>query len=177
MTENIEDADSTIESIQLILSDVDGVLTDGTIEYNANGIETKRFNVQDGLGIKLWLKAGFQFGIVTGRTSDIVSLRAKELGISIIYQGVTNKQSVLEEIAGKLNLTLEQICFIGDDLPDLAPICNVAFGATVPAAPAELLDAADYITSQHGGNGAVRELIETILRQKGLWDDIVNSYV
>ena len=164
------------QPIRLILSDVDGILTDGGVEFNNQGIETKRFHVRDGLGIKLWQKAGHRFGLVTGRTSQIVKVRATELGIDIVRQGVHQKLAAVEEIAKSLEIELESICFIGDDFPDLPSIRAVGLSATVPEAPQEILDAADFITTRPGGCGAVRELIETILKKQRRWDAVIQEW-
>ena len=165
------------QPIQLILSDVDGILTDGGVEFNNQGIETKRFNIRDGLGIKLWQKAGYHFGLITSRTSQIVKIRATELGIDLVRQGVAQKLPTLEEIARSMELDYEQICYIGDDFPDLPCIKVVGLGATVPEASSEILDAADYITKHAGGHGAIRDLIETILKAQRRWDGVIQQYV
>lgn len=164
------------QPIQLILSDVDGVLTDGSVEFNSQGIETKRFHARDGLGIKLWQKAGYHFGMITARTSQIVKIRATELGIDLVRQGVVHKLDAVEEIAKSLEIGLEQICFIGDDFPDLIPIRAVGLGATVPEASQEIREAADYVTNCPGGKGAVRELIETILKHQRRWDGVIEQF-
>jgi YrbI family 3-deoxy-D-manno-octulosonate 8-phosphate phosphatase len=164
------------QKIQLILSDVDGVLTNGSIIYNNNGVELKKFDVRDGLGIKLWQQSGAQFGIVTSRSSQIVRMRAAELDISLIRQSVSQKQNVVEEILQTLKLSWENICFIGDDLPDILPIKHVALGVAVADAATEVRDAADYVTKNLGGCGAVRETIELILKLQRRWECIVQKY-
>lgn len=161
------------QAIRLILSDVDGVLTDGGIIYDGNGLEHKRFHVRDGYGIRLWQKSGGEFGIVTGRNCRVVDIRAAELKIKIVHQGVSDKLKIVKEIAASLGIGLEHICFIGDDFPDLAVIRNVGIGVAVPEAPVEVLNAADIITHTSGGHGAVRELIETILKNQNRWNDLV----
>ena len=165
------------QPIQLILSDVDGILTDGGVEFNNQGIETKRFNIRDGLGIKLWQKAGYHFGLITSRTSQIVKIRATELGIDLVRQGVAQKLPTLEEIARSMELDYEQICYIGDDFPDLPCIKAVGLGVTVPEASSEILDAADYITKHAGGHGAIRDLVETILKAQRRWDGVIQQYM
>ena len=165
------------QPIQLILSDVDGILTDGGVEFNNQGIETKRFNIRDGLGIKLWQQVGYHFGLITSRTSQIVKIRATELGIDLVRQGITRKLSTLDEIARSLELDYEQICYIGDDFPDLPCIKAVGFGVTVPEASEEILAAADYVTQSPGGRGAVRDLIETILKAQRRWDGVIQQYM
>src|SRR5262245_30054348 len=126
------------EPIELILSDVDGVLTDGSIVFNNEGIEIKRFHIRDGLGIKLWQNAGGRFGIVTGRNSHIVNLRAAELGIQIVRQGTDQKLAAARDIAAQLKLDREQVCYIGDDLPDLPAIRFVGLGVSVADGCAEV---------------------------------------
>jgi YrbI family 3-deoxy-D-manno-octulosonate 8-phosphate phosphatase len=163
--------------IELILSDVDGVLTDGGVWYDNQGVESKQFHIRDGLGIKLWQRAGFRFGILTARTSHIVKLRAAELGIEIVRQGFEMKLPVAQELIRELGLTPPQVCFIGDDLADLPVIRHVGLGVAVADAAAEVRAAAGYITKTPGGRGAVRELVETILKAKSRWDDVIQRYV
>lgn len=162
--------------IQLILSDVDGVLTSGGIVFDNQGVELKQFHIRDGLGIRLWQRAGCKFGLITGRSSQIVKLRAAELGIEIVRQGFEQKWPAAQEIVQSLGLTLEQVCYIGDDLPDLPVIRQVGLGVAVADAAAELRAAAHLVTVKPGGHGAVRELIETILKAQGRWEDLVEKY-
>ena len=164
------------EKIKLILSDVDGVLTDGGISFDNNGVESKQFHIKDGLGIKMWQRAGFRFGILTARTSHIVKVRTAELGIDIVRQGFESKLPTAETLAQSMNLSLEEVCYIGDDLTDLPVIRAVGLGVAVADAVSELLSAADLVTQKAGGKGAVRELIEQILRSTGRWDDLVQQY-
>ena len=165
------------EPIRLILSDVDGVLTDGGIILDNQGIETKKFHIRDGFGIKFWLRAGNHFGLVTGRSSHIVQLRANELGIELVRQGIQDKLPVVNEILAALQLEPHQACFIGDDLPDLPPVRTLGLGVAVADAAQELRQAADYVTTARGGCGAVRETIEFILKQQRRWSDLVQKYV
>ena len=173
----MSDIEKRCEAIRLILSDVDGVLTDGVVSYNNQGIESKRFHIRDGLGIKLWQKAGYEFGIVTGRSSQIVRLRASELDISIVRQSVSRKWDAVQEIIGPLGLDADQVCYIGDDLPDLPVITRVGLGVTVAGAPAELIENAHHVTEHQGGDGAVREIIEMILKQQRRWNSIIQHYL
>ncbi len=165
-----------LQGIELILSDVDGVLTDGSLTFDNEGIETKTFNVRDGMGIALWQKAGFRFGILTARTSHIVQVRAAELSIDIVRQGFKDKLPAAVEIAQSLNLNLDQLCYIGDDLTDLPVLNAVGLSVAVADAVEEVRKAAHYTTRTTGGKGAVRELIETILKSKNRWEDIVSKY-
>jgi len=163
--------------VELILSDVDGVLTDGGIWYDNQGIELKAFHIRDGLAIRLWQRAGFRFGVLTARSSHIVKLRASELGIDIVRQGFEDKLPVAEEVISECRLTPQQVCYIGDDLTDLPVIRRVGLGAAVADAAVEVRAAAAYTTQLPGGRGAVRELIETILKAKSRWDDAIQRYL
>lgn len=158
-------------SIRLILSDVDGVLTDGSIILDNQGIESKVFFVRDGSAIKLWQKAGFSFGILTSRNSQIVKLRAAELGIEIVRQGFAEKLLAAREIFSQLRITTDEVCYIGDDLPDLPVLYEVGLPVAVADAVAEVQQAAKWVMQASGGRGAVRELVERLLRAKGLWED------
>ena len=163
-------------TIELILSDVDGVLTDGGIIFDNLGIETKRFQTRDGLGIKLWRRSGGRFGLLTGRNSHIVKLRASELQVDVLRQGFEEKLSASKGLLSELQLDARQVCYIGDDLPDLSVIRHVGLGVAVADAAPEVREAAHYVTERAGGQGAVRETIEMILKAKGLWTSIVESY-
>ncbi len=162
--------------IELILSDVDGVLTDGGIVFDNQGIETKRFHIRDGMGIKLWQRAGYRFGLVTGRSSHIVKIRAAELGIDLVRQAAEEKLPATTEIARELGLSLERVCYIGDDLPDLPAMNAVGLSIAVADAAGELRAAAHYTTSVPGGHGAVREAIEMILKHQNRWQDLMQRY-
>jgi YrbI family 3-deoxy-D-manno-octulosonate 8-phosphate phosphatase len=159
--------------VQLILSDVDGVLTDGGIEWNNQGIETKRFHVRDGMGIRLWHKAGYRFGLITLRSSHVVKVRAAELGIEILRQGTEDKLSAMKDILKELRLAASQVCYVGDDLPDLALVRAAGLGVAVADACAELRQAAHYVTTLPGGAGAIRETIELILKAQSRWEDLI----
>jgi 3-deoxy-D-manno-octulosonate 8-phosphate phosphatase (KDO 8-P phosphatase) len=171
------DLEEKCKQIELMLSDVDGVLTDGRIVFDSQGIETKRFHVHDGLGIKLWQKAGHSFGLVSQRSSQVVKLRAGELGVSIVRQGTKDKMATLNEIVTELNLTPDQVCYIGDDLPDLPVIRAVGLGVTVADGARELRQAADTVTKSNGGEGAVRETIEMILQAQRCWNNLIQVYL
>jgi YrbI family 3-deoxy-D-manno-octulosonate 8-phosphate phosphatase len=165
-----------IQRIELILSDVDGVLTDGGILFDNQGIEIKKFHIRDGLGIKLWQRGGYQFGILTARTSHIVKLRAAELGVSVLRQGFEDKWPATLDVLRELKLSPEQACFIGDDLTDLPVIRQVGLGVAVADAAAEVKAAAHHVTTLAGGQGAVRELIELLLKAKQRWDELIRKY-
>jgi YrbI family 3-deoxy-D-manno-octulosonate 8-phosphate phosphatase len=166
-----------IQKIELILSDVDGVLTDGGLMFDNQGIEIKKFHIRDGLGIKLWQKAGHKFGLLTARSSHIVKSRATELGITLVRQGFEDKWPAAQDVMRELKLSPEQVCFIGDDLTDLPVIRQVGLGVAVADAAAEVRSAAHHVTTLPGGQGAVRELIETLLKSKQRWDDLIRKYV
>ena len=168
--------DQRMQSIELILSDVDGVMTDGLITYDNLGIETKSFHVRDGLGIKLWQRAGHHFGILTARTSHIVKLRASELGVELVRQGVDQKLPVAIQIIESLDLQPEQVCYIGDDLADLEVLNYVGLPASVSDGAAEVRAAAKLVTKSAGGRGAIRELVETILESQKRWANVLVDY-
>jgi 3-deoxy-D-manno-octulosonate 8-phosphate phosphatase (KDO 8-P phosphatase) len=168
--------ETRLQRVEIILSDVDGVLTDGGLYYDPHGSETKKFHVRDGLGIKLWQRAGFKFGLVTARTSNIVRMRANELGLDLVRQGHENKLPIVEQILAELGYLPEQLCFIGDDLTDLACLQYAGVGATVCDAANELRDEADLVTTLPGGRGAVRELVETLLKSQQRWQELVQRY-
>jgi YrbI family 3-deoxy-D-manno-octulosonate 8-phosphate phosphatase len=171
------DIERRCQAIELILADVDGVLTDGGIVLDNQGIETKRFHVRDGMGIRLWQKAGYRFGLITVRSSHIVKMRVAELGIEIIRQGADDKLATTREILSELGLEPRQACYIGDDLPDLPVVATVGLGVAVADACAELRRAAQFVTTRAGGAGAVRETIEMILQAQRRWDDMIQSYL
>lgn len=164
------------QTVELILADVDGVMTDGSIIFDNEGIEIKRFHIRDGMGIKLWQRAGGRFGLVTGRSSHIVNVRAGELGIELVRQGTERKLAAAREILAELGLKPEQLCYIGDDLPDLAAVEFAGLGVAVADACGEVRDAADYVTTHAGGQGAVRETIEMVLKAQQRWDDLIQKY-
>jgi 3-deoxy-D-manno-octulosonate 8-phosphate phosphatase (KDO 8-P phosphatase) len=168
--------DQRCRQIRLILSDVDGVLTDGGIVLDNQGVEIKRFHVRDGMGIRLWQKAGCRFGLITHRSSNIVKMRVAELGIEIIRQGIDNKLTAMREVLGELRVAPTQVCYIGDDLPDLSAVRAAGFGVAVADACEELRQTAHYVTTLPGGAGAVRETIELILKAQGRWEDLIQSY-
>jgi len=148
---------------------VDGVLTDGTIIYSDSGEEIKAFNVKDGLGIRLLLEAGIPVCLITGRSSKALRHRCKNLGISFVYDGISNKKSVLDRICADTGSLPEAIAFIGDDLPDLSMKGSVGLFIAVADAHEALRETADWVTTARGGRGAVREICEAILKAKGLW--------
>ncbi|RMF18030.1 MAG: HAD family hydrolase [Gammaproteobacteria bacterium] len=167
---------STLMKIQLVALDVDGVLTDGRVTYTSAGEELKSFNIKDGLGLKLLRDAGIELAIITGRVSPMVERRARELGIAHLIQGREDKIVALQALCNDLNVNREQVAYMGDDLPDLAAIEWAALGAA-PADGHPLVRAhADWVASRNGGQGAVRELAEHILRAQGRLADTLAAY-
>lgn len=150
-------------NLKLLLLDVDGVLTDGMLYISSNGEESKAFNTQDGHGIRMLMAQGVQVGIITGRESAAVSIRAEDLGISILYQGQPNKVEALDKIIESEALSNNEIAYAGDDLPDLAIMQTVGLSFAVANAHPQLAIAADCQTELSGGKGAVREICDYIL--------------
>ena len=169
--------DERCRQVEMILSDVDGVLTDGGVVFDNQGIETKKFHIRDGLGIKLWMRAGYQFGIITARTSHIVKLRASELGIDLVRQGFEEKLAIAREVIADQGLEPSQVCYIGDDLTDIPVINSVGLGIAVADAAPEVRAAAVHSTKTAGGCGAVREVAEMLLKAKNRWADVIQRYV
>ena len=165
------------QSIELMLSDVDGVLTDGRIVIDNQGVESKQFHIRDGMGVRLWQEVGHRFGLITLRNSHIVDKRAAELGVKIIQQGTDDKLASLGQILASQGLRPEQTCYLGDDFPDLPVIRAVGLGVAVADACEEVRQAADYVTVATGGTGAVRETIEMILKVQHRWDDAIHAYM
>jgi len=168
--------DARMQSVELILSDVDGVMTDGGITYDNQGIETKTFHVRDGMGIKLWQKTGHRFGVITARSSHIVKLRMDELGVDFIRQGTEQKLAAAQQIIEELNLEPQNVCYIGDDLTDVGLMKSIGMSASVADAAEDVKKVADYVTKSTGGKGAIRELIEMILKSQKRWNELLQSY-
>ncbi|MFT4826102.1 MAG: 3-deoxy-D-manno-octulosonate 8-phosphate phosphatase (KDO 8-P phosphatase) [Halioglobus sp.] len=164
------------ENIKLLVLDVDGVLTDGSIYYGNSGEELKSFSIKDGLGIKMLQQAGINVAIITGRQSAIVTRRANELGIVDIIQGREDKRSALVELCTHRNLDLSDCAYMGDDLPDLSAIISAGLGLTVADASKPVLDAADWVSRADGGDGAVREACEFILAAQDSLDSALAQY-
>jgi 3-deoxy-D-manno-octulosonate 8-phosphate phosphatase (KDO 8-P phosphatase) len=161
--------------VRLLLCDVDGILTDATIWLNGIS-ETKRFNLTDGLGLRLLRNSGIQVGWISGRCSAATEQRGKELEIDFLYQGQTCKLRTAEEILAKTGLPWTSVCFMGDDLVDLSLLSRAGVAVTVPHAMAEAKALADYVTRAPGGHGAVREVIELILNAQNKWKPLVADY-
>ena len=163
--------------IKLLLLDVDGVLTDGSLIYLPDGTETKAFNSKDGLGIRLLQKAGVEVGIITARTSEVVQRRAENLGITLLFQGAGAKREVYEKIIADLGLTPEQVAYMGDDWLDLPVMTRVGMAAAVADAAPEVCDIAHYVTSKPGGRGAVREFCDLIVEALGKREELLAQYL
>jgi 3-deoxy-D-manno-octulosonate 8-phosphate phosphatase (KDO 8-P phosphatase) len=159
-------------NIRLLLLDVDGVLTDGRIIIDDRGVETKHFHVRDGQGISLLKRSGIEVGFITGRSSRVVRLRATDLRVTLLFQGVQDKLRVYERIKKKRRLTDAQIAYVGDDIIDLPVLRRVGLAVMVGDGSAELKPLADYVTVARGGMGAVREVAELILKAHNKWSPI-----
>ena len=165
-----------IKHIKLLILDVDGVLTDGKILYNDRGEEIKAFDVKDGHGLKLLMRSGTEVALITGRESKVVLHRARDLGINQVYQKVTNKIEVYEKILRGKKLEDKHVGFIGDDLVDIPVLRRVGFSATVWDAIPEVKEIVDYVASRKGGDGAVREVCELLLKVQNKWEGITERY-
>lgn len=171
-----ETMDKKIKGIKLLLLDVDGVMTDGRIVIDDEGIETKFFHVRDGHGIKLLQRAGIKAGIITGRNSNVVKYRASELGIEIVYQGIKNKIDAYLEILEAQGLDDNEVAYVGDDIVDLPVIKRAGFSVAVADASDDILPHVDYVTERKGGSGAVREVTDLILKRSGMWQEVIGRY-
>jgi 3-deoxy-D-manno-octulosonate 8-phosphate phosphatase (KDO 8-P phosphatase) len=171
------DSDSCAKKIKLIIFDVDGVLTGGHIIFGTEGEAVKEFYAQDGLGISLAHKAGIKTAIITGRESEMVRRRGAELKIGDVYQGAMDKVTALQELVTKHALTLEQIAYVGDDINDLPVMIQIGLPCAVANAVPEVKAIAKYVAGRQGGNGAVREVIEHILKAQGLWEGLIADYM
>ena len=156
--------------IKLVLLDVDGTLTDGGIYRGNNGEELKRFNVKDGYAIVNAQKLGIEFGIITGRKSELVEIRSNELKIKYLYQGISEKTVILEEIMQKTGLKKEEIAYMGDDLNDILIMKQSGLTGSPKDAADEVIQIVDFVSEKNGGSGAVREFVEYILKKDGKWE-------
>jgi 3-deoxy-D-manno-octulosonate 8-phosphate phosphatase (KDO 8-P phosphatase) len=163
-------------AVELLLLDVDGVLTDGSIVYADDGVEIKAFHVRDGSGLKLWQREGKRAAVISGRRSRAVEVRAAELGIDPVIQGAADKLAAYRQLLDGSGLRPEQVAAVGDDLPDLPLLGNCGLAVAVADACAEVRAEAHCITRTPGGRGAVREVIELILRCQGRWQPVVERY-
>ena len=162
--------------IKLLAMDVDGVLTDGTIVLDECGGELKLFNAKDGAGLKMLSRTGIPSVIITGRSSGVVKKRAKECSVTEVHMNVLKKLPLYRKMADTFNVTDEQICYIGDDLPDLPVLRAVGLAVSVPSGAEEVKEVCHYITQNDGGHGAVREVIEIILKAQDKWSQVTQRY-
>jgi len=163
--------------IQLVLFDVDGVLTDGRVLLHGDGTESKEFHIRDGIAMVWAQHVGLTVGLLSARLSPTTTARAAQLGITLVHQGVPSKIDAYDEIVGDIGLNDEQVAYMGDDIVDLAVLARVGLAAAPADAVQEVRTRAHWIASAPGGGGAARELIELILRAQGRWDDIVESFL
>jgi 3-deoxy-D-manno-octulosonate 8-phosphate phosphatase (KDO 8-P phosphatase) len=163
--------------IKLLLMDCDGVLTDGRLWLTDNGDEQKSFNTKDGLGLALLHRAGLQSGIISGRKSIAVERRAQELGIEFLRQGDEQKTAAFEEVLRLAGVNEDEVAFIGDDLSDIPLMQRSELAVAVADAVEEARAAAHYVTHAEGGRGAVREVVEIILKSQGRWNDLIEGYL
>ena len=165
-----------LKNIKLLLLDVDGVLTDGKIVYTDSGEQIKAFDVKDGHGLKLLMRSGAEVVLITGRESKVVLHRARDLGIQEVYQKVTNKIEIYEKILKEKNLEDMHVGFVGDDLIDIPVLRRVGFSVAVEDAIPEVKEIVDYVTSKKGGEGAVREVCELLLKSQDKWKELTERY-
>lgn len=163
--------------IRLVAFDVDGVMTDGGLYYSDSGEEFKRFNSLDGHGIKMLKASGVEIAIITGRTSRCVEARAKNLGISHVYQGVERKLDAMIDLLNKLKLSRDAAAYMGDDVVDLCVMRHVGLSISVPESPQIVREHSNYVTQRSGGHGAVREACELIMSAQGTLDTQLAPYL
>ena len=172
-TSNLEDK---ARAVKLILLDVDGVLTDGAVTIYGDGSETKRFHIRDGIALVWAQRAGVQVGLLSARHSATTAQRAAQLGITLIYQGVTSKLATYDQIVGDMVLGDEQVAYMGDDIVDLAVLSRAGLSAAPADAVGEVKARVNFVSTKPGGGGAVRELVELVLRAQNRWDSLVKAY-
>jgi len=165
------------KKVKLLLLDVDGVLTDGTITYTHQGEEIKSFHTRDGMGIRLLREAGVETGIITARSSEAVTCRAQDLSLKYVYQKVENKLNLFEQLLEELTIESHEVAYMGDDWLDLALLARVGFSASVADGVLEVRQLVDYVTKTPGGRGAVREVCDLILEAKGVHDSLLKKYL
>jgi len=166
-----------IMAVKLVVFDVDGVLTDGRIIFSNSGEETKLFDVKDGHGIKILMRMGIDVAIITARESEVVRRRARDLGLTHVFQGIKDKKRALQELVKASGVTPGEMAYMGDDIIDLPVLKSVAFSAAVADAVDEVRERVDFVAQRPGGRGAARELAELILKVQGKWDDVMKLYL
>jgi len=168
--------DPNAADIRLLVLDVDGVLTDGGIHIDDRGVETKRFHVRDGAGVRMWRGLGHEVAIITGRTSGSLRHRAAEMGIELVYQGISDKESALLAVCEMIEIEPGEAAVIGDDLPDMTMLSVCGYPIAVGDACPEVREIAEFVTVRPGGHGAVREAIEHLLKSRGQWGEALAMY-
>ncbi|MBF0475305.1 MAG: HAD-IIIA family hydrolase [Deltaproteobacteria bacterium] len=164
------------KNVAMLILDVDGVMTDGGIIINDLGVESKRFDVRDGHGLKMLLRAGIDVALITGRESQVVAKRAEELGINWVFQGIKNKLPCYEQLLAEKGLKSDQVGYVGDDVVDIPVLKRVGLAVAVPGAHEVVAQYAHYITQAREGNGAVREVCELLLYARDLWQEAMSRY-
>ena len=172
----MENADTRPGDIRLLCLDVDGVMTDGTIRIDADGAEVKSFSVRDGLGLRIWMDLGYEVAVITGRSGPSLQHRMNELGVRHLRSGVREKGVVFDALLDELGISGKETAMVGDDLPDLPILRRCGYPVAVHDAVAEVRAAASYVTESAGGKGAVREVVEHLLRSMGRWDEAVAKF-
>jgi 3-deoxy-D-manno-octulosonate 8-phosphate phosphatase (KDO 8-P phosphatase) len=168
--------DERLVQVDVLVLDVDGVLTDGRVIYSDSGAEVQAFDVRDGTGLSLWRRAGKRAAAITGRGSEALQRRAVELGLNPVIQKAADKATAFVELLASLDVEPSRVIAIGDDLPDLPVLRRAGVGVAVADACPELRAAADFVTAAPGGRGAVREMIELVLKAQGRWQNLVASF-
>ncbi len=164
------------KKVKVLLLDVDGVLTDGKIIYDSRGRDSKFFNVRDGLGVYMLKKVGIPTVLITAKGSKAIHPRARDMKVDVVYENISPKTVVLDKILKKYRVSVEELCFVGDDLVDLCLLKRVGFAVAVFNACPEIKRVSHYITLREGGHGAVREVAELILKTQGKWKEVINFY-
>jgi 3-deoxy-D-manno-octulosonate 8-phosphate phosphatase (KDO 8-P phosphatase) len=173
---HVAEVDRRARRIKLLLMDCDGVLTDGRLELLENGDEQKTFHARDGQGISLFHRAGLKTGIISGRTSSAVERRAQDLGMAYVRQYAKDKIKALDEIMAEAGVSIDECAYIGDDLPDIPVMLRVELAVAVADAVVETKQAAHYVTELRGGQGAVREVTDLILKAQGRWNELMKRF-
>ena len=163
--------------IKLIALDVDGTLSNGKIYTDDEDNNLKAFDVKDGFAIAQWIKEGGIVAIITGKSSNIVQRRADELGIQEVAQGISNKVQEMEKLITKLGITLDEVAYMGDDINDLGVMRMVKIAAAPKNSAAEVLERVHFISTKDGGDGAVREFIEFLMKENGTWENVINRFL
>jgi 3-deoxy-D-manno-octulosonate 8-phosphate phosphatase (KDO 8-P phosphatase) len=163
------------KDIKLVILDVDGVMTDGRIVIDDNGLEQRNFDIKDGMGVVVLMMSGVEVAIITSKKSGSVRHRAEELKIKRFHEGIRKKTEPYEEMLKEMNITDAEVCYVGDDLVDLSMMKRVGLPVAVADAVQDVRDAAEYVTQARGGHGAVREVAELILKTQGKWDKILSK--